>query len=152
MAVNVPDTNTFSLSDVIAAVEDHAGSISDTLNTAHSNALSTYYDSSYSGSKNSLYNFRNYGPPDTTTTTTTTTTTSCVSYSLSNMFYSANNCTDACFGTPISLYGNTNNFSTCTKLYSNTSCATATVGYYSNGLICRYWSGLTLGFEQTCVI
>ncbi len=62
MAVYVPDTNTFALTDVVAAVEDHAGGISDTLSDAFAHSIDSYFDSAYKGSKNSLYNFRNYGP------------------------------------------------------------------------------------------
>lgn len=63
MAVRVPDTNTFALSDVIPAVEDHAGPIDDKLSVAFANAIDSYFDVAYKGSKDRESNFRNYGPP-----------------------------------------------------------------------------------------
>ncbi len=62
MAVRVPDTNTFALSDVIPAVEDHAGPIDDKLSVAFANAIDNYFDVAYKGSKDRESNFRNYGP------------------------------------------------------------------------------------------
>ncbi len=66
MAVSVPDTNTFSLTDVLAAVEDHAGDIANNLLACFSYANSTYFDPGYNNSSyapaNSMKRFRNYGP------------------------------------------------------------------------------------------
>jgi len=50
----VPDTNTFSLQDVVNVV---GGS---SLSAAFTNSVDSYFDSTYKGSKNNLYNFRNY--------------------------------------------------------------------------------------------
>jgi gliding motility-associated-like protein len=67
MAVRVPDTNTFSLQDVVNAVEDHAGDIPDNLDACFDNAIATYFDPIYHSDSyavpNSLKRFRNYGPP-----------------------------------------------------------------------------------------
>jgi hypothetical protein len=68
MAVYVPDTNTFCLDDVIDAVEDHAGNISNDLDACFDYADSDYFDPLYNDSEyaptNSMKRFRNYGPPD----------------------------------------------------------------------------------------
>ena len=66
MAVHVPDTNTFSLIDVVAAVEDHAGEITDTLDDCFNHAKQSFFDPEYNNSEyapaNSMKRFRNYGP------------------------------------------------------------------------------------------
>lgn len=67
MAVYVPDTNTFKLSDVVAAVEDHAGNIDDTLSDAFINSIDSYFNSIYKGNKDRLSNFRDYGPNENPT-------------------------------------------------------------------------------------
>jgi hypothetical protein len=58
-ARTVPDTNTFTLDNVRFAVG--AGYV--TLADCFAYADPTYFDPNYSGSKNSLLNFRNYHPP-----------------------------------------------------------------------------------------
>jgi hypothetical protein len=72
MAVRVPDTNTYGLTDVVAAVQDHAGSITGTLQDAFNNAISGYFDSTYNNDTyavaNSQKRFRNYGPTGTPVT------------------------------------------------------------------------------------
>jgi len=76
MAIRVPDTNTFSLQDVVNAVENHAGNISDNLSACFSNAISVYFDSNYNNDTyavaNSLKRFRNYGPNENPTSGTFT--------------------------------------------------------------------------------
>ncbi len=64
MAIYVPDTNTFSLADVVAAVEDHAGELpgDDSLSGCFTYSIDGYFDSAYKGVKDRLSNFRNYGP------------------------------------------------------------------------------------------
>jgi len=66
MAVHVPDTNTFSLQDVVAAVEDHAGNIADDLDTCFVYADRDYFDVRYDDDSyappQSMKRFRNYGP------------------------------------------------------------------------------------------
>ena len=54
----VPDTTTFSLRDVCDVVQPSGG---DTLVDCFNEAVSGLFDANYSGSKNSLLNFRNYG-------------------------------------------------------------------------------------------
>lgn len=55
--MGVPNTTTFSLQDVVDEVNPTTDDLQDCFNDANSD----YFDSTYSGSKNSLYNFRNYG-------------------------------------------------------------------------------------------
>jgi len=66
MAVSVPDTNTYGLTDVVAAVEDHAGGIADTLEDSFNNANEFYFDGNYHNDtyavSDSQKRFRNYGP------------------------------------------------------------------------------------------
>ncbi len=68
MAVYVPDTNTFSLIDVVAAVEDHAGELpgDDGLDECFDYSIEGYFDPYYNNNSytpaNSLKRFRNYGP------------------------------------------------------------------------------------------
>lgn len=68
MAANVPDTNTYGLSTVVWAVEDHAGELpgDDDLQDCFDYAISTYFDPQYDNSDyapaNSMKRFRNYGP------------------------------------------------------------------------------------------
>ena len=60
----VPNTTTFSLQDVVVEVNPTTADLQDCFN----DATDSYFNSSYSGSKNSLLNFRDYGshnnPPD----------------------------------------------------------------------------------------
>jgi len=73
----VPDTNTFSFTDVKDEIEDNGGATTNSLVDAFTNANASGFDPAYEGSKNSLLNFRNYthcGVPfnqdfDTTTQT-----------------------------------------------------------------------------------
>jgi len=53
----VPDTNTFTLQDVV----DEIMPTTDDLVDCFADAISGNFDASYSGSKNNLLNFRNYG-------------------------------------------------------------------------------------------
>ena len=60
MSDRVPDTNTFTLRNVVDVVLP----TEDTLVSAFANANNDYFDLNYVGNKNSLYNFRNYGGND----------------------------------------------------------------------------------------
>ena len=53
----VPNTDTFTLQNVV----DEVGPTTDDLVDCFSDAVAADFDSSYSGSKNKLLNFRNYG-------------------------------------------------------------------------------------------
>lgn len=55
--ISVPDTTTFSLQDVVDAVNPTTDDLAD----CFSDATAGLFDASYEGSKNSLLNFRNYG-------------------------------------------------------------------------------------------
>lgn len=57
----VPNTTTFSLYDVQEALGLSSGS---SLQDCFDNANSDFFDGDYQGEKNSLLNFRNYGPKD----------------------------------------------------------------------------------------
>ena len=59
----VPDTTTFTLQDVVTEVNP----TTDDLVDCFADAVSSKFDSNYSGSKNSLLNFRNYGAVTLTT-------------------------------------------------------------------------------------
>jgi hypothetical protein len=54
--MGVPNTTTFTLQEVVAVVNP----TTDDLVDCFADAVSSKFDSSYSGSKNSLLNFRNY--------------------------------------------------------------------------------------------
>ena len=53
----VPDTTTFSLQDVVDVILPSGG---DTLQDCFNESTDMDFDATYKGSKNSLYNFRNY--------------------------------------------------------------------------------------------
>ena len=57
---NVPNTTTFSLLDVYNAVYSHNTSVQGNLSSCFTYSVDSYFDVNYKGSKNSLYNFRNY--------------------------------------------------------------------------------------------
>ena len=59
----VPDTTTFTLQDVVTEVNP----TTDDLVDCFADAVASKFDSNYSGSKNSLLNFRNYGAVTITT-------------------------------------------------------------------------------------
>ncbi len=59
----VPDTNTFTLQNVVDAIDPTTDDLSDCFNDADS----AQFDPTYEGSKDNLYNFRNYGNQSTGT-------------------------------------------------------------------------------------
>jgi len=61
----VPNTTTFTLQNVV----DEVNPTTDDLVDCFADAASSSFDSNYSGSKNNLLNFRNYGGTQTTTLT-----------------------------------------------------------------------------------
>src|SRR5690606_21870736 len=56
----VPDTNTFSFTDVKDEIENNGGATTNSLVDAFTNANASGFDPAYEGSKNALLNFRNY--------------------------------------------------------------------------------------------
>tara|TARA_R110000824_G_scaffold68521_1_gene177156 strand:- start:100 stop:558 length:459 start_codon:yes stop_codon:yes gene_type:complete len=60
--MGVPNTTTFSLQDVV----DEINPTTDDLVDSFADAVANKFDSSYSGSKDELLNFRNYGAGKTT--------------------------------------------------------------------------------------
>ena len=75
---SVPNTNTFSLQDVVGVV----GGTS--LTQAFSNSVDAYFDPTYKGSKDRLSNFRNYTIPSCTPPTVTTTAITAITSSSAN--------------------------------------------------------------------
>lgn len=83
MTIKVPNTNTFSLQNVVDAVEGHAGNIAAAefpndkkdLKDCFDQAVLSYFDSNYNNDSyapaNSMLRFRNYGPPTGNPTTGT---------------------------------------------------------------------------------
>ncbi len=121
----VPNTNTFSLSDVITEIGGGVDSLAD----CFSNSNSLGFDPAYSGGKNSLLNFRNYSDtPD-----------------MQNVVLSKSNSSfaDSClFGNSAIYYVNEGTFEDSTMLFTNISGTTnAGMGWYSDGLRSRYWNG-----------
>lgn len=57
---SVPNTDTFSLQDVYNVVHGHASGTQQNLQSCFNYSVDSYFDPTYKGSKNSLYNFRNY--------------------------------------------------------------------------------------------
>lgn len=118
----VPDTNTFSFNDVKSNV---TGSPDD-LVQAFANATPALFDPAYSGSKDSLLNFRNY---DAATPTTVA-----LSFRVSAEL--------ACEMAPgtVSNYYVYGSFNSSDRLYTNSSATVyATSGMYSDGFTYRYW-------------
>jgi hypothetical protein len=64
----VPNTTTFELQDVV----DTVNPTTDDLVDCFSDAVSSKFDSAYSGSKNQLLNFRNYGASGVTSYSSST--------------------------------------------------------------------------------
>ena len=62
---SVPNTDNFSLQDVYNVVHGHASGTSTNLQSCFDNSVPGYFNTTYSGSKNSLYNFRDYKPSST---------------------------------------------------------------------------------------
>lgn len=81
--VTVPNTATFSLSDVYAAVQFHSTAVSGNLSSCFTNAVTQFFDPTYNQDSyapaNSMLRFRNYGPKNTQTFTTTGSWTNSVS-------------------------------------------------------------------------
>jgi len=112
----VPDTTTFSLQNVVDVVNPTTDDLSD----CFSDGNSSYYDATYSGSKNSLYNFRNYGLDGTTTTTTV----SPCSYTLYNFYYKY----DTSCGTYGTFYSESDVWQACEE-YHDGSCSESSALY-----------------------
>jgi len=70
---SVPNTTTFSLQDVYDVVHSHASGTATNLQSCFDNSIDAYFDVNYKGSKNSLYNFRNYTVSASSIPTVTTT-------------------------------------------------------------------------------
>jgi len=121
----VPNTTTFSLQDVV----DEVNPTTDDLADCFADATSSSFDSNYSGDKNNLLNFRNYGGEqywDYATGTQSTTTNIC-SLSLTETIYQQHPTIQAFdFNDPI---------------YSDTSGTLAPAGWWKVSILYRYWTG-----------
>jgi hypothetical protein len=133
----VPNNYSFSLQDVINEIPGSQ----DDLAECFTEASASEFDSAYSGSKNSLRNFRNYGASNTT------------SVSLGYGSTALNACTAQGSGNNVTMYmPSGQGFSTATHLYSDSAGTTnASAGYYSQSGIVRYWGGGSFsGSTQNC--
>jgi len=121
----VPNTTTFTLQDVV----DEINPTTDDLVDCFADATSSSFDSNYSGSKNNLLNFRNYGGEqywDYAAGTQSTLTNIC-SLSLTEIIYQQHPTVQAFdFNDPI---------------YSDTSGTLAPAGWWKVSILYRYWTG-----------
>jgi len=121
----VPNTTNFTLQDVV----DEINPAADTLTNCFADAISSSFDSNYSGDKNNLLNFRNYGGEqywDYTAGTQSTITNIC-SLSLTEIIYQQHPTGQAFdFNDPI---------------YSDTSGTLAPAGWWKVSILYRYWNG-----------
>ena len=129
----VPNTTTFTLQNVV----DEVNTTTDDLVDCFADATSSSFDSNYSGSKNNLLNFRNYGGEqywDYAAGTQSTLTNIC-SLSLTEIIYQQHPTVQAFdFNDPI---------------YSDTSGTLAPAGWWKVSILYRYctgsaWAGSTL--------
>ena len=121
----VPNTTTFALQDVV----DEVNPTTDDLADCFADATSSSFDSNYSGDKNNLLNFRNYGGEqywDYAAGTQSTITNIC-SLSLTEIIYQQHPTIQAFdFNDPI---------------YSDTSGTLAPAGWWKVSILYRYWTG-----------
>jgi hypothetical protein len=121
----VPNTTTFTLQNVV----DEVNPTTDDLVDCFADATSSSFDSNYSGSKNNLLNFRNYGGEqywDYAAGTQSTLTNIC-SLSLTEIIYQQHPTVQAFdFNDPI---------------YSDTSGTLAPAGWWKVSVLYRYWTG-----------
>ena len=121
----VPNTTTFTLQNVV----DEVNPTTDDLVDCFADATSSSFDSNYSGSKNNLLNFRNYGGEqywDYAAGTQSTLTNIC-SLSLTEIIYQQHPTVKAFdFNDPI---------------YSDTSGTLAPAGWWKVSILYRYWTG-----------
>ena len=121
----VPNTTTFTLQDVV----DEVNPTTDDLADCFADATSSNFDSNYSGDKNNLLNFRNYGGEqywDYAAGTQSTITNIC-SLSLTEIIYQQHPTIQAFdFNDPI---------------YSDTSGTLAPAGWWKVSILYRYWTG-----------
>jgi len=99
----VPNTNTFKLSDVTAVVGGN------NLVTAFTNSVDAYFDPTYKGSKNQLYNFRNYKKSDVAVTSQSATATgsssASVTFDISSTNYDLTDWAILCYTSGFSYVG-----------------------------------------------
>ena len=121
----VPNTDTFTLQNVV----DEVNPTTDDLVDCFADATSSSFDSNYSGDKNNLLNFRNYGGEqywDYAAGTQSTLTNIC-SLSLTEIIYQQHPTVQAFdFNDPI---------------YSDTSGTLAPAGWWKVSILYRYWTG-----------
>tara|TARA_R110001632_G_scaffold187967_1_gene308429 strand:- start:186 stop:584 length:399 start_codon:yes stop_codon:yes gene_type:complete len=122
--MGVPNTSTFSLQDVVNEVNP----TTDDLVDCFADAVASKFDSTYSGSKNQLLNFRNYGG-----------TLPVNGYIIRAGSTSSLACSGASF---LNIYQRSTFFNFDDPIYSNAAGTTnATSQWYSNSLLTRFWNG-----------
>jgi hypothetical protein len=135
--MGVPNTTTFTL----ANVSHDLGLIVVTRNLVQcfSSASSGSFDPAYSGAKNNLLNFRNYGNVVATT-----------------QIFLGRNATQAgaCGAIPQSFYklaSQTGGFNTITRLYTDTGgTINAPADWYSDGTFVRFYNGVSFTSNNLC--
>ena len=135
--MSVPNTNTFSLNDV--RLELGLGTTA-SLTDCFTAACASGFDPTYEGSKNSLSNFRNYNDS------------ACVACVAVTLRYSSSSSSGACSSIPFTYYGNANNLSGLSVVYTNSNCtAIGSVGWYSDGTIWKYFNGASFTSNGFCI-
>ena len=120
----VPNTNTFTLQNVIDVVNPTSNDLAD----CFADAISNNFDATYSGSKNSLLNFRNYE----------------ASSSVNGYIIRAGSTSSlACAGDSfVNLYQRSEFFNFDDLIYSNPEGTTNAISrWYSNSATTRFWDG-----------
>lgn len=135
--MSVPNTDSFSLQDVV----DEIANFQDDLVECFAEANSAGFNPTYGSiSDNDLLAFRDYDDSGGVTY---------YSQTLGNGTTSTNACNDYVFS-PSTYYTNTSTFSSATQLYTNTSGTSAPSGWYSDGSIARFWGGSSFGSQTSC--
>lgn len=133
----VPDTTNFTLENVCDELS--LIGLNRNLVQCFESAVSGQFDPAYSGSKNSLLNFRNYG--NVVATTEIFLGTSATSLG-------------ACSALPQSFYklaSETGGFNTISQLFSDSTGNTnAGANWYSDKTFVRYWNGSSFTIDQFC--
>ena len=127
----VPNNYTFSF----LTVKTELGTSSNTLTGLFAAAVSGGFDPAYSGSKNSLRNFRNY---------------SHVQFNFTRLKKSSSS-SAVCSGAYLNFYLDGTTLLNSTKLYNNSAgTSTGAASWYSDGSKKRYWNGITFGSSSNC--
>lgn len=131
-------TGAITLSDVVVEIGGTQNSLAD----CFADACSAGFNGLYSKTGQWLSEFRGYNDNNCGSTCT----------QLSGIRSSASSGTAACSGTlELSTYGNASTLSSCTAIYSNSTCTNLKPArYYSDGTAWRYWNGTSFGTSGLC--